>query len=160
MGSAENCQAGVESLAWAKIAAVSLTVVGLAAAFCATVAAGAADRDALWGVVRACVSTHELTGGAFPCLFVDVSEGEERGFVVLRPPFGPPDTILAPTRKIDGVEDPWLMSPEAPNYFEAAWDALPFSTAGGADEVGKRGRSRSILKPCAARTSCTFTSAA
>lgn len=119
---------------WAKVVAVFLAVMSLAAAFCATVAARAADREALWGVVRACVSTHELTGAPFPCLSVDVSGGEERGFVVLRPPFGAPDTILAPTRKTAGVEDPWLMSPEAPNYFAAAWNALPFSMAGGENE--------------------------
>ena len=124
---------------WVKIVAAFLAIVSLAAAFCATGAARAADREALWGVVRACVSTHELTGGAFPCLSVDVSEGEERGFVVLRPPFGAPDTILAPTRKITGVEDPWLTSPEAPNYFAAAWNALPLSMAGGGDESRQEG---------------------
>ncbi len=139
MGKAENFAAGAKSLLWVKIVAAFLASVSLAAAFCATEAAGAADREALWGVVRACVSTHELTGASFPCLSVDVSEGEERGFVVLRPPFGAPDTILAPTRKIAGVEDPWLMSPEAPNYFAAAWKALPFSMADGSDEGREQG---------------------
>ena len=36
------------------------------------------------------------------------------------------DTILAPTRRITGVEDPFLQSPEAPNYFDAAWRARTF----------------------------------
>ena len=80
------------------------------------------DRQALWQVVRACVADFRLTGAAFPCLEVNLSGGEERGAVVLRPPLLH-DMILAPTRKIVGVEDPFLQSPAAPNYFNDAWRA-------------------------------------
>ena len=80
---------------------------------------------ALWQVVRACVADYKLTGTPFPCLAVDLAGGEERGNVVLRPPLLD-DTVLAPTRKITGVEDPFLQSPEAPNYFDAAWRARTF----------------------------------
>jgi CDP-diacylglycerol pyrophosphatase len=83
------------------------------------------DRMALWHVVRACVADYKLTGKPFPCLEVDLSGGEESGAVVLRPPLFD-DTILAPTRKITGIEDPFLQSPEAPNYFDAAWRARTF----------------------------------
>jgi CDP-diacylglycerol pyrophosphatase len=83
------------------------------------------ERGALWQVVRACVADQRLTGSPFPCLEVDLTGGEEQGYVVLRQPF-PRDTILAPTRKIIGVEDPFLYSPEAPNYFDAAWRARTF----------------------------------
>lgn len=86
----------------------------------------ALDRQALWQVVRACVADVKLTGAPFPCLKVDLTGGEARGYVVLRPPFGPPDTILAPTRKIAGIEDPFLQTPAAPNYFEDAWQARSF----------------------------------
>ena len=82
-------------------------------------------RTALWQVVRACVATYKLTGKPFPCLEVNLAGGEERGAVVLRPPFMD-DTLLAPTRRIIGIEDPFLQSPEAPNYFEAAWRARSF----------------------------------
>jgi CDP-diacylglycerol pyrophosphatase len=34
--------------------------------------------------------------------------------------------IVAPTRKIVGVEDPILQSPDAPNYFDAAWRARSY----------------------------------
>jgi CDP-diacylglycerol pyrophosphatase len=44
----------------------------------------------------------------------------------LRPPVGKPDTILSPTKKILGVEDPWLRTLAAPNYFEDAWNARTF----------------------------------
>ncbi len=81
------------------------------------------DRKALWPVVQACVATYKLSGLPFPCLEVDLSRGEAGGFVVLRPPVGPPDTILAPTRRLTGVEDPFLQSPDAPNYFADAWNA-------------------------------------
>lgn len=79
-------------------------------------------RDALWPVVRACVATYKLTGSPFPCLQVDL----EGGFVVMRPPVGDPDLILASTRRVTGVEDPFLQSPDAPNYFADAWSARSF----------------------------------
>jgi CDP-diacylglycerol pyrophosphatase len=82
-------------------------------------------RLALWQVVRACVATYKLTGTPFPCLEVNLTGGEEGGSVVLRPPLSQ-DTILAPTRRIEGIEDPFLQSPEAPNYFDAAWRARRF----------------------------------
>jgi CDP-diacylglycerol pyrophosphatase len=83
------------------------------------------DRLALWQVVRACVADFELTGTPFPCLEVNLSGGEERGDVVLRPPLLH-DLIVSPTRQIAGVEDPSLQSAEAPNYFDAAWHARSY----------------------------------
>ena len=85
-------------------------------------------RMVLWQVVRACVADYKLTGTPFPCLEVNLTGGEELGTVVLRPPFLD-DTVLAPTRRIKGVEDPFLQSPEAPNYFDAAWRARTFLKA-------------------------------
>lgn len=80
-------------------------------------AANLASRNALWEVVRVCALDKATTGSPLPCL-------EVRGdYVVLRPPVGAPDTILAPTRRIAGIEDPYLQSPEAPNFFALAWDA-------------------------------------
>jgi CDP-diacylglycerol pyrophosphatase len=98
----------------------------------AQAAAGAeVGRDALWLVIRTCVANHALTGAAFPCLTVNVSSGEQRGYVILRAPFGTPDLILAPTRKTVGVEDPSLQSLGAANYFEDAWNARAFLWNGG-----------------------------
>ena len=119
---------------------VSLLVGGLIACGLTALAAFAVelDRGALWQVVRACVADERLTGSPFPCLEVNLAGGEERGYVVLRQPF-PPATILAPTRKIVGIEDPFLYSPEAPNYFKAAWDARTF-LAGADGKPPERGR--------------------
>ncbi len=107
------------------IAAAGLLAVALGV----TTLAAASDRGALWGVVRACLATHALTGAAFPCLDVDVRDGADRGFVVLRPPVGAPDTVLVPTRRVVGVEDPWVVDPDAPNYFAQAWRARSFVAA-------------------------------
>jgi CDP-diacylglycerol pyrophosphatase len=85
--------------------------------------AGSSARQALWLTVQACVADYKLTGAPFPCLSVDLAGGEDRGYVVLRDPLGPTDTILAPTRRVSGIEDPWLRSPAAPNYFADAWRA-------------------------------------
>jgi CDP-diacylglycerol pyrophosphatase len=82
-------------------------------------------RAVLWQVVRACVADYKLTGAPFPCLEVNISGGEALGNVVLRPPLSE-DTVFAPTRRIKGIEDPFLQSPEAPNYFDAAWRARTF----------------------------------
>ncbi len=106
----------------ARILAI-VAVVTVSAAFGAY--AMELHRMALWQVVRACVADTKLTGKPFPCLKVDLSGGEAQGSVVLRPPLSD-DTILAPTRRITGVEDPFLQSPEAPNYFDAAWRARAF----------------------------------
>ena len=108
------------------LVAVALTI---ATAF-AALAIGL-DRLALWHVVRACVADYKLTGGSFPCLKVDLAGGEERGDVVLRSPLFD-DLILSPTRKVVGVEDPYLQSPDAPNYFDAAWRSRTFLKAAGA----------------------------
>lgn len=82
--------------------------------------ANLASRNALWQVVRACMLDKSTTGSPLPCQQVELGDA---GFAVLRPPFGRPDTILTPTRRIVGLEDPQLQTPDAPNYFALAWDA-------------------------------------
>jgi CDP-diacylglycerol pyrophosphatase len=98
-------------------------VLGAAMLFAAFASRSSQTRDALWPVVQACRVNHDLTGAAFPCLQVIVSTGADQGYVILKPPFGPEDFILAPTRKITGVEDVSLQAADAPNYFEDAWNA-------------------------------------
>jgi CDP-diacylglycerol pyrophosphatase len=89
-------------------------------------AAQAGDRDRLWAVVRTCASAYRLVGVSFPCLKVDLPDGKlDRGYAVLRP-LKSDDLILSPTRETSGVEDPFLQSPEAPNYFAFAWRARGF----------------------------------
>ena len=96
---------------------VGFLCVVAAFAFAAQGAATEAGRGALWQVVRACVVNHALTGTAFPCLEVNVSDGDERGYVVLRATATRARPHFSPTRKIVGVEDPSLQTLEAANYF-------------------------------------------
>lgn len=100
-----------------------LTAVLIVASACMAQAREA--RGALWRVVQLCAANYRLTGLSFPCLKVALPGDADRGYVVLRPPYGAADTILSPVRQTPGVEDPWLQSPEAPNYFALAWKSLP-----------------------------------
>jgi CDP-diacylglycerol pyrophosphatase len=83
------------------------------------------QRDILLQVARPCVANHAVTGFAFPCLEVNTSDGGGRRYVVLRRP-GLRDIVLAPTRPVVGLEDPWLRTAAAPNYFQDAWSARRF----------------------------------
>lgn len=105
---------------------VALLCLGATFAFAGEAAAAGVSRGALWKVVQVCLINHALTGGAFPCLDVNVSGGKDRGAVVLRPPLSASNLILAPTRRIAGVEDASLAARNAPNYFEDAWRARKF----------------------------------
>jgi CDP-diacylglycerol pyrophosphatase len=108
------------------IMALSLRCLAVAILLAMAGAAQAGDRDRLWPVVRTCVSAYRLLGVAFPCLEVDLPGGDvDRGYAVLRP-LKSDDLILSPTRETVGVEDPFLQSPKAPNYFVAAWQARSF----------------------------------
>jgi CDP-diacylglycerol pyrophosphatase len=95
-----------------------------AALFLGTLASHSSGiREALWPVVQACRVNYDLTGAAFPCLEVNVSGGPDGGYVILRSPFDLHDFVLAPTKKIVGIEDSSLQAADAPNYFEEAWNA-------------------------------------
>jgi len=108
-----------------KKASILLIAAGFTAVTAFATFATGLDRLALWPVIQACVADFKLTGAPFPCLKVDLADGQERGDVVLRPPLLD-DLILTPTRKIVGIEDPFLQSAEAPNYLDAAWRARSF----------------------------------
>lgn len=113
---------------WARrTALVAATLVG-SAAF--AYAGNFASRTALWQVVRACTLDKTTLGSPLPCLEVNLDDGAERGYAVLRPPVGNPDTIVAPTRRIVGLEDPALQAPDAPNYFALAWQSRRFLPGG------------------------------
>ena len=103
------------------IALIAFVLVAAGVAF-----ATGAQRLTLWGVVQLCTANQTMFGGPFPCLAVDLNDGVGLGWVVLRPPLGSPDTILSPTKKVLGIEDPWLRSNDAPNYFRDAWKMRSF----------------------------------
>lgn len=59
-------------------------------------------RKTLRQAVRACPADFDLTAVPLPGLLVNLTGGEELGYVIVRAPFGLPDTVLAPTRIVIG----------------------------------------------------------
>ena len=87
----------------------------------------ALDPDTLWTVVHDfCVPNEQQYGNPAPCAAVDLTQGVERGYAVIKDPFGPTRYLLVPTRRITGIEDAALLAPDAVNYFSAAWNARSF----------------------------------
>jgi CDP-diacylglycerol pyrophosphatase len=87
----------------------------------------AANRSGLWVVVHdICLPAYQGIGVPFPCTEVNIADGLDRGFAVLQTPSSTPHVIVVPTIRISGIESPALLSANAPNYWEAAWDARRF----------------------------------
>jgi CDP-diacylglycerol pyrophosphatase len=87
----------------------------------------ALDPNTLWTVVHDfCVPNEQQYGNPAPCAAVDLTQGVERGYAVIKDPFGPTRYLLVPTRRITGIEDAALLAPDAVNYFSAAWNARSF----------------------------------
>jgi CDP-diacylglycerol pyrophosphatase len=92
-------------------------------------AALSADPDALWRKVQnECVPNQQINGSPAPCKEVNLSEGVERGFVVIKDESvrKPHSYMLLPTRRITGIEDEKIFEPAAQNYFEDAWGARSY----------------------------------
>ena len=87
-------------------------------------------RGLLWRVVQTCMANHYVTGGAFPCLQVDTTDGPATGYAVLRAPLEHTHVILSPTVQMTGVEDGRLRTGDAPDYFQDAWSIRHFVTDG------------------------------
>ena len=102
----------------------SVLVTALLVACAQTVSAqiGAGSRNMLWAVVHGlCVPAEKLVGTPTPCLRVDVSAGDDRGYAVVPVPHVAGELLLVPTAKISGIEDPALLAADAPDYWAAAW---------------------------------------
>ena len=83
------------------------------------------------------------------------------GYVVLKDRVGDTQFLLMPTARITGIESPAILAADAPNYWDAAWQARHF-----VDERAHRDLSREAISLAinsesgARRTSCTSTSTA
>jgi CDP-diacylglycerol pyrophosphatase len=90
-----------------------------------------ANRGELWFVVHdICLPAYRSIGVAFPCAEVNIANGVDRGFAVLQTPSSAAHVIIVPTARISGIESPVLQSENAPNYWEAAWNARRFVEQG------------------------------
>jgi CDP-diacylglycerol pyrophosphatase len=82
--------------------------------------ADATDPNALWRVVHdLCVTDMKARGAPAPCVAVDLT----RGYAILKDLRGATQLLLIPTDRIGGIESPQLLALEAPNYWQAAWEA-------------------------------------
>jgi CDP-diacylglycerol pyrophosphatase len=107
----------------------SAPLLVLAAALVALSAARgiAADPDALWKIVHdRCVPNEERTGQPAPCALVELAGGAGRGYAVLKDLVGVAQFLLIPTARLGGIESPELLAPDAPNYWDDAWQARRF----------------------------------
>ncbi len=80
--------------------------------------ANAQDPDALWKIVHnLCVPHQERFGTPLPCAEVS------RDHSILKDIRGASQFLLIPTARISGIDDPLILMPAAPNYWQPAWDA-------------------------------------
>jgi CDP-diacylglycerol pyrophosphatase len=83
--------------------------------------------DALWASVHyVCVPTKRWLGVSLPCTFVDVRNGEQNGYAVLRDIRGYQRYLVTPTQWISGIESSVLLNAGTPNYFAYAWQSRSF----------------------------------
>ena len=61
--------------------------------------------------------------GPGPCLNVDLAGGETAGVAILKDLVGEAQVLAIPTQRISGIEDPLMLSADAPNVFAGAWKA-------------------------------------
>ena len=100
-------------------AAVLVICLGIGLALATT---AYADPNVLWNIVHTrCVPNEEQRANPAPCRLVDLSHGEQNGYVVLKDLVGVAQFLLIPTARVTGIESPALLAPGAPNYFAYAW---------------------------------------
>jgi CDP-diacylglycerol pyrophosphatase len=85
--------------------------------------AQASDPDALWKIVDGhCVPNSRAGAGPAPCALVDLAAG----YAVLKDIRGATQFLLIPTARVSGIESPSILAPDAPNYWQEAWQARRF----------------------------------
>lgn len=81
-----------------------------------------AQADALWKNVHGrCVPNALANHIPAPCIKVDLTAGEEDGFVIWKDSVGNSQYLVIPTKKITGIESSEILLPNAANYFASAW---------------------------------------
>ncbi len=80
----------------------------------------AADANALWQIVgEQCVPDEKQNHSPKPCEQVDLAGG----YAVLKDIVGNTQFLLIPTARISGIASPAVLAPDAPNYWQDAWQA-------------------------------------
>lgn len=74
----------------------------------------------LWRIAHGQCVPHEAQFGVpLPCAAVN----REGGYAILKDIKGATQFLLIPTARVTGIEDPAILAPNAPNYWQPAWDA-------------------------------------
>ncbi|HBK04712.1 MAG TPA: CDP-diacylglycerol diphosphatase [Acetobacteraceae bacterium] len=95
--------------------------------FLAPASSHAADPSALWKIVNGkCVPHEQDARDPSPCTVVDLANGAGKGFAVLKDRNGIAQFLLIPTARISGIDDPAILAPDAPNFWDDAWQARYF----------------------------------
>jgi CDP-diacylglycerol pyrophosphatase len=83
-----------------------------------------ADRLALWNIVHGQCAAHAEAGqGPAPCERIDLEHGDAQGVALLKDLVGVAQFLAIPTRRVIGIEDPFVLDAAAPDYFAFAWAA-------------------------------------
>jgi len=91
-----------------------------------SIAAFGADHNRLWNIVHnQCIPPAMRNAGNGPCAEVDLLHH----IAVLKDSIGATQYLLIPTDPIEGIEDPAILAPSAPNYAELAWRARRYVAA-------------------------------
>jgi CDP-diacylglycerol pyrophosphatase len=78
----------------------------------------------LWRIISTdCIPAAAQTGGTGHCAEVALAGGIDNGYVVLKDQTGPLQYLLMPSRRVTGIEDPFLLTPQAPPFWADAWNA-------------------------------------
>jgi len=98
-----------------------LAVIGITTCFQVSPAKSQSNNpNALWQIVhRLCVPHQAQFGTPLPCAAVD----RTGGYAILKDIRGATQFLLIATAHVTGIEDPAILEPDAPNYWQAAWDA-------------------------------------
>jgi CDP-diacylglycerol pyrophosphatase len=87
----------------------------------------AADPSALWHIVNdRCVPHTQKEHDPSPCSLVDLSNGVDQGYAILKDLVGDTQFLLIPTARTSGIEAFAILDPDAPNYWDDAWGSRYF----------------------------------
>jgi CDP-diacylglycerol pyrophosphatase len=96
--------------------AVAALALVCAAAACARLAA--VDSNALWKIVDVrCVPSQQATGTPGQCTVVNL----DKRYAILKDIVGRSQHLLIPTDRVTGIESPFVLAPNAQDYWDDAW---------------------------------------
>lgn len=106
--------------------AIQRTALFVLLLLCAGPREGWAARDTLWNIVHDQCVPGQRRGDPGPCAKVGTAGGEDASYAVLKDRNGVAQFLLIPTARVAGIQDPAVIAPDAPNWFDPAWRARTY----------------------------------